>query len=291
MPDIDKIIELADEHYEREEYEKAFELFKQIAEADDPYGQYSLGFMYENGVGVEADSEKSLAWYKKAAEQDHAESQCKVGLYHYNEGHKLENGYRAPGSHYIRRENHHYVQAVYWLKKAAEQGDAEAQYRFAYCCDNECGMEADWKLAQHWAKEAAKQGHEIAQWWLNSHDAPRNRKPEPPKEEKRAGLTISESTNFKPQNAGTSSGEDRFISMEKLLGPGENVFYAGDFVVTVTEVTPTSLKGTVMFESREQKHGPAEFALDTEKPSYSSLEVNVAYNTYVQLFLKFTKGS
>ena len=78
MADIETIVDLADEHYEREEYNKAFELFMQAAEKGDPYGQYSIGFMYENGIGVEVSSKKSLEWYGKASELGYEPAQKRL---------------------------------------------------------------------------------------------------------------------------------------------------------------------------------------------------------------------
>ena len=41
------------------------------AEAGDANSQHMLGWMYENGVGVEEDSVAARIWYRKAAQQGH----------------------------------------------------------------------------------------------------------------------------------------------------------------------------------------------------------------------------
>jgi TPR repeat protein len=40
-----------------------------VAECGDPEAQYKLGFSYDKGKGVDRDAEKSVYWFKKAAEQ------------------------------------------------------------------------------------------------------------------------------------------------------------------------------------------------------------------------------
>ena len=56
--------------YENEkQYKKAFEYYKKAAKKDDAYAQYSLGFMFEHGQGVEKNINKAKEWYEKAAKQ------------------------------------------------------------------------------------------------------------------------------------------------------------------------------------------------------------------------------
>jgi hypothetical protein len=54
-------------------------------------------------------------------------------------------------------------QAVYWYKKAAEQGHAGAQSQLGDCYFRGEGVNKDKKLAFHWFKKAAEQGHADAQ--------------------------------------------------------------------------------------------------------------------------------
>ena len=53
--------------------------------------------------------------------------------------------------------------AVYWYKKAAEQGYAPAQYNLGVCYGNGIGVEKDPIQAVYWYKKAAEQGHNQAQ--------------------------------------------------------------------------------------------------------------------------------
>ena len=45
--------------------------------------QNSLGWMYENGQGVEKDLEEAVKWYRKAADQGNAYAQYNVGVVYY----------------------------------------------------------------------------------------------------------------------------------------------------------------------------------------------------------------
>jgi hypothetical protein len=93
------------------DYEAAMKLFRQTAEKGDPYGQVSLGYMYDMGQGVPVDKVEAAAWYRLAADQGQADAQNKLGvLYYLGEG--------------IEKD---LVQAVAWFRKAADQGIADAQ--------------------------------------------------------------------------------------------------------------------------------------------------------------------
>lgn len=45
------------------------------AQAGDPDAQYSLAYIYENGLGVPKDEAKALVLYRQAADQGHSEAQ------------------------------------------------------------------------------------------------------------------------------------------------------------------------------------------------------------------------
>ena len=59
-----------------------------------------------------------------------------------------------------------YSQAVYWYRKAAEQGDAEAQYNMGVCYENGQGVDKDYAQAVCWYRLAAEQGLADAQFNL-----------------------------------------------------------------------------------------------------------------------------
>ena len=50
-------------------------------------------------------------------------------------------------------------EAFKWYRKAAEQGDAGAQYGLGWCYENGSGVDKDLSEAFKWYSKAAKQGH------------------------------------------------------------------------------------------------------------------------------------
>lgn len=51
-----------------------------------------------------------------------------------------------------------YQQAVYWYRRAAEQGHCEAQYNLGACYENGDGVPQDYQQAVYWYRKAAEQG-------------------------------------------------------------------------------------------------------------------------------------
>ena len=57
-------------------------------------------------------------------------------------------------------------EAVKWYRKAAEQGDAEAQYKLGGCYLDGEGVARDKTEALKWWRKAAEQGHEEARFFF-----------------------------------------------------------------------------------------------------------------------------
>ena len=51
-----------------EDDEKAFELYRQAADAGDVVAVFKLGEFYERGTGVEKDLDEAARWYRTAME-------------------------------------------------------------------------------------------------------------------------------------------------------------------------------------------------------------------------------
>ena len=62
--------------------------------------------------------------------------------------------------------NKDYAEAVKWYRKAAEQGNAEAQYMLGDCYRWGTGVTKDYAEAVKWYRKAADQGYASAQYWL-----------------------------------------------------------------------------------------------------------------------------
>jgi hypothetical protein len=114
------------------------ETIRTRANAGSAEAQNALGEMWENGRGVPQDFGEAMAWYRKAAEQGHADAQKNLGSMYYSDK-------------YLN-----FVEAVVWYRKAAEQGHVEAQYMLGatYGLGKE-GVPRDYIEAYKWFSLAA----------------------------------------------------------------------------------------------------------------------------------------
>ncbi|HAU29831.1 MAG TPA: hypothetical protein DCW68_06975 [Rhodospirillaceae bacterium] len=64
-------MQAAAEALARKDYVAASNAFRPDAEAGNAQAQYALGRLYELGLGAPADPQMALAWYRKAAAQQH----------------------------------------------------------------------------------------------------------------------------------------------------------------------------------------------------------------------------
>jgi TPR repeat protein len=49
------------------DYGEAMTWYRKAADAGNATAMYNIGVLYENGFGVQMDSDKAVEWYKKAA--------------------------------------------------------------------------------------------------------------------------------------------------------------------------------------------------------------------------------
>ena len=120
---------------------------KKSAKHGNADAQYDLALCYENGEGVEQNSEKAVEWYTKAAEQGHDKAQFNLAVC-YGNGEGVEQNPEK---------------AFEWYIEAAEQGCDNAQNRLALCYENGEGVEKNYEKAVEWYTKAAGQGYLFAQ--------------------------------------------------------------------------------------------------------------------------------
>jgi len=65
------MLKKAHELYNNQNYIEALKLYKQLADEENPDAMTSLGFMYQNGQGVEQNNEKALELCRQAAYGGH----------------------------------------------------------------------------------------------------------------------------------------------------------------------------------------------------------------------------
>lgn len=127
-----------------------FESSRNGAELGDASAQFTLGFCYEKGKGVEKNLWEAAKWYRLAAAQGHVNAQYTLGLC-YLLGQGVEKDFAT---------------AAQWHLKAANQGYADAQYLLGMMYENGEGVAKDSALAVHWYRKAAEQGQTSAQFCL-----------------------------------------------------------------------------------------------------------------------------
>ena len=67
------------------DYLTAYSEWKQLADQGEATPQFQLGWLYENGLGVNLNYQKAIEWYRRAAEQGYAYAQTALGKM-YSEG-------------------------------------------------------------------------------------------------------------------------------------------------------------------------------------------------------------
>jgi len=119
------------------------------AHSGDLEAQFSLGYCYDLGKGVEAHTNDAIYWYTIAANRGHAIAQNNLGVL-YSTGHG-------------GRTQKDQAEALHWYKKAGKKGNPNAQFHCGLAHMNGEGLEdRDDGMAFQWFKKAAKQGHVLA---------------------------------------------------------------------------------------------------------------------------------
>ena len=54
--------------------EKAYRIWKPLADKGDIEAQYHLGYMFQTGTGIRKDNKKALYWYNLAAKNGHGKA-------------------------------------------------------------------------------------------------------------------------------------------------------------------------------------------------------------------------
>jgi TPR repeat protein len=134
-------------YFESENYTEAVRWYRKAAEQNHAEAQYALGYCYENGEGVDQDYSEAVIWYRKAAGQNFAPAQ-------YN----LADCYRRGDGVSENME-----EAVQWYRKAAEQGDADAQYKLGMCYQYGQGVVKDEAEAEKWQDKAREKWRKDAE--------------------------------------------------------------------------------------------------------------------------------
>jgi TPR repeat protein len=113
------------------DYAQAQEQLQPLLAMHDPRAQYSMGVLYENGLGVNKDPRQAVAWYLQSAEQGNSDAQYNLGAMH-------EHGVGIPVN---------FAEAARWYRPAAEAGDIDALSNLGVLYANGQGVKQDKILA------------------------------------------------------------------------------------------------------------------------------------------------
>ncbi len=87
-------------------YDRAYQIWRPLAENGDPDAQMYMGVLYSHGQAVPADMEKAAYWFEQAANNDNPHAQQELGLL-YEMGEGVEKNFEI---------------AKYWYHEAVAQG-------------------------------------------------------------------------------------------------------------------------------------------------------------------------
>lgn len=168
----------------KEEFAKGFNYLNEAAYYNQLFALYALGVVYEKGgLSVKKDPGKSINYYKRAAEQGYMPAVLElINLYskkpmtaeHWKERFKwtlkaaelgdLES-MEAASVYYLIRPDvvaTDYLKALYWLKKAIDNGSTTAYTGIGNLYDEGLGVKKDYKVGLSYFEQGANKGDSIS---------------------------------------------------------------------------------------------------------------------------------
>lgn len=121
------------------------------AQSGDPESQYLLALAFEDGRSVTRDIAASDKWMLKSAEQGYEPAEAGMGKTYLRDS--------STRNQVIPR----YGDADRWLRLAATQGDAEAQFWLGSAYERGLFGTTDYREARKWLRKSAQQGLPWAQ--------------------------------------------------------------------------------------------------------------------------------
>lgn len=141
---------LGDIYIGLQQYAKAQTWLQKAVQQDLAVAQYSLGKLYDQGLGVKKDPAEALKWYLQAAEQNDKAAQRRIAVMY-------QIGIGTPRN---------YTHAIKWLTHLAQHDDIDAQLQLGQLYYNGEEVERNYDLAKQWFTQAAKRGVGEAQFRL-----------------------------------------------------------------------------------------------------------------------------
>ena len=196
-PEISKL--LFEYQMSKKDVSDIFNKYITSANHGDVLSQTIVGYIYENGIGMDRNTEEAVKWYRKAADQGYAAAQMELATcYSLGLGLPKNNtesirltrlaadqnyapaqnqlGYNYSYGHGVKMDKN---EGAKWYRKAAEQGDVGAQSALGNMYRKGEGVPQDYAEAVKWLRKAAEQGDDMAQnnlgeCFLNGKGVPQN---------------------------------------------------------------------------------------------------------------------
>jgi TPR repeat protein len=179
-------LEDAEEAYRKGDYATAIPIYRSLAEKGNVSAQMRLGFFYESGTGLKRDWLESAKWFSKAA--DGGNESAVFVLSFLGRHWRYRAGATAPpiiyelvekvaksgfavaqfslgvmycpiGDPSFDATTGNRAQALVWYRRAAEQGDVDAQIALGLAYANGIGVVQDYIEADKWFNIAASRAH------------------------------------------------------------------------------------------------------------------------------------
>jgi TPR repeat protein len=131
-------------------YNKAYELTKNLAKEGFPNAINKLGYCHEKGIGTSMNKQKAFKFYQKAADLGNSTGMNNLGSFYYC----------GIGTDINKQKGFELFQ------KAANLENDLAQYNLALKYENGDGVKKDMDKAIYWYKRSAGQGHQFALYKL-----------------------------------------------------------------------------------------------------------------------------
>jgi len=157
----------------KQDFSESLAWFKKSAEGGNANAQFVLGSIFTkinpNLVGiVKLNYVEGVKWLRKAAEQGYEEAQLHLGALLVVKNRAIHGDVDAQRELdreglSVKGEKLDYDEALKWIKSAAEQGNAEAQFILAAAFSKGDNMvKKDYVEASKWYIKSAKQGDVVA---------------------------------------------------------------------------------------------------------------------------------
>ena len=142
----------------KQDREEAVTQWTSAAKQGLSYSQVSLGRAYYRGEGVQSNVDTALYWFQAAADQGDSQGQLCLGCSLLETVERL-----AVSGFLVEWRDGAALDAVFWLRKAAENGETKSYNYLGLAHSNGTGVEKDDEIAVSWFRKAIKAGDDAAQ--------------------------------------------------------------------------------------------------------------------------------